>query len=146
MLELKVYLGRSPSTQGSRPDLAPQRACRQPRGLLGLSASTVGHGLFPSGLCMLEGILKQQPLRKVCLKQEGLSMKEVKRAWAMAEVVISKLQRTCMGDRGCFKGTSGAGEHAGLAGVGTGVGVLDAQGWTCLGQETLPIGARSDKH
>lgn len=93
---------------------------------------------------MLEDILKQQPLRKVCL--QGLSMKEVKRAWAMAAVVISKLQRTYLGDRDCFRGTSGAGEHAGLAGASTGVGVLDAQGWTCLGQRTLPIRASSNNH
>lgn len=46
VLELKLYLGRSPSTQGPPPGLAPQCTFRQPRGLLGPSASTVGH-IFP---------------------------------------------------------------------------------------------------
>lgn len=81
VVELKVYLGKDPSTQGSCSDLTPQCAFRWPKGLRGPSASTTGHRhLFPVAFVriwsfLLESVLKEQLLRKVHLQQWGLSMK-----------------------------------------------------------------------
>lgn len=46
VVELKVYLGRGPNTQGSCSDMAPQCALRQPKGPLDPSASTMVTGTF----------------------------------------------------------------------------------------------------
>lgn len=91
VVELKVYLGRHPNTQGSCSDLAPQCAFRWPKGLLDPSASTMATDIFfhwPLYLvpAACESILKQRPLRKVQLQQWGLSMK-VSEEWPFHTVV-----------------------------------------------------------
>lgn len=101
MVELKVYLGRDPSAQGSRSDLASQCAFRRPKGLLGPSASTTGHRhLFPVAFVyiwslLLDSILRQQPLSKVHLQQLGLSMKVNEKR--LGYFALSHIHSTCRG-------------------------------------------------
>ena len=101
VVELKVYLGRGPSTQGSRSDLASQCAFRRRKGLLGSSASTTGHRhLFPVPFVyiwclLLKSILKQQLLRKVHLQQWGVSMKVSEKR--LGYFTLSDTGRACKG-------------------------------------------------